>query len=302
MVPTTLEGWTLEALKRLLTAKVAENDSFDFKEQLPHAKDDASKAGLGADCAAFANAAGGFLVFGVADDKALAPDARLVGVDARDFTEQFGNYPKACSPSVPWDPRDGGIELLGGKRIEVVYIPKSWRAPHSVELPRNSGSFRFPKRTNKGTEYMSIGEVQQMFLGLQEKRRKLEMLRAELGFLGMVVEGIKPTNLDGLETSTVTPPVEVLQVLMGDTFVLLEQDAQLLNALNTIRRLSLSIREGHAAFLRRLSFPSKYEVVGANHVELQTRNHNASLREDCERMEAALSLAQERLRGLLDQR
>jgi hypothetical protein len=73
--------------------------------------------------------------------------------------------------------------------LHVVHIPKSWRAPHSVELPGQPGTFRFPIRTNKGTEDMPISEVQAMFLGLQEKRKKLDLLRSELDFLAEVTRG-----------------------------------------------------------------------------------------------------------------
>ena len=153
MVPTALEDWTLDALRKLLASGAFERDSFDFKWQLPHPKAKVDKKGLSTDCAAFANASGGFLVFGVKDDRTLSPDERLVGVDAEDFPAQFGNFPNECSPTVDWDFKTGGVALPRGKLIHVVQIPKSWKAPHSVEPER--GTFRFPKRTNKGTEYQA---------------------------------------------------------------------------------------------------------------------------------------------------
>jgi hypothetical protein len=58
----------------------------------------------------------------------------LAGVDAKDFPEQFGNYPSKSYPTVGWNLKQGGIPLPGGKALEVVAIPKSWRAPHSVEV------------------------------------------------------------------------------------------------------------------------------------------------------------------------
>src|SRR5712664_3812917 len=111
MVPTTLDDWTLDALVKLLASGAFEKDWFDFNEQLPNPKNPDAKEGLSAACAAFANASGGFLVFGVKDDRTLKPEDRLVGVEAKDFPEQFGNYPAKCSPTVEWDFKEGGVAI-----------------------------------------------------------------------------------------------------------------------------------------------------------------------------------------------
>jgi predicted HTH transcriptional regulator len=46
-------------------------EGFDFKAMLPHSKDTEGKGRLRRDVAAFANSNGGFLVFGVKDNKGL---------------------------------------------------------------------------------------------------------------------------------------------------------------------------------------------------------------------------------------
>ncbi|MGO8949899.1 MAG: helix-turn-helix domain-containing protein [Ktedonobacterales bacterium] len=99
-------------------------------------------------CCAFANSSGGFLVFGVKDASAGPTEQRLVGLPVGlDFTEQFGNYPNACEPSVQWTFKNPPIQLASGNVVHVVYVPRSWNAPHSLELER--GGRRFPKRTQK---------------------------------------------------------------------------------------------------------------------------------------------------------
>lgn len=52
------------------------------------------------------------------------------------------------------------IVLTTGRLVHVVYIPPSFLAPHAVET---DGGFVFPKRTNKGTELMSIEEIRGAF-------------------------------------------------------------------------------------------------------------------------------------------
>ena len=82
MIPGALSEWTVDNVRSLLMQGVFESDRFDFKERLPDPKDADGKLRLRKTCAAFANSAGGFLVFGVKDDRGLHADERLVGVEA----------------------------------------------------------------------------------------------------------------------------------------------------------------------------------------------------------------------------
>src|SRR6185312_14535239 len=103
MIPQTLEGWTIPIIVDLLTKGYYETEFWDFKQMLPHKKNADEKERLIKSCCAFANSGGGFLIFGVKDDKTLPPDQRLVGFDpAFDFPQQFGVYPTKCTPTVNW--------------------------------------------------------------------------------------------------------------------------------------------------------------------------------------------------------
>ena len=111
MVPTRLEDWSLEVIRTLLARRVFENESFDFKEGLPETRNQTDKLDLTLDCAAFANARGGFLVFGVKDEKTLTQEGRLAGVSLTDLPAEFGNYPSKCYPSVDWRFTPAGFAL-----------------------------------------------------------------------------------------------------------------------------------------------------------------------------------------------
>jgi hypothetical protein len=116
MIPITLADWTLPLIEGLLDRGIFESETFDFKKELPHrsAKDD--RLGLRRTCCAFANSDGGFLVYGIAASRRLAPADRLVGIDpVDDFPVQFGSYPKECTPSTYWDMRNPPLALpIGG--------------------------------------------------------------------------------------------------------------------------------------------------------------------------------------------
>jgi hypothetical protein len=209
----------LEAITTLISSGAFESEIFDFKERLPHSQDNVGKERLRSACAAFANAEGGFLVFGIADDRALAPDARLVGVDGDgDFPVRFGEFATSCSPSVAWQFRNPAIALPNRRVLHVVHLPKSTNAPHAVGSTESG--WKFPKRTNRGTESMSIQEIRSSFLGLYEKRLKLQLLGSELRSLRQSASGAAITDAERIETevSLASFDLQVLESVLADTY------------------------------------------------------------------------------------
>lgn len=178
MIPSTLDGWTHEALKQLVVRGVFESDRFDFKEQLPDSRDEGGKLRLRKTAGAFANSGGGFLVFGVKNDNTLGADQRITGIDSSvDFPERFGNFPSQLQPSVEWELKNPPIKLLHGNVVHVVRISPSPRGPHGV---LEDGHWWFCKRTAKGTEPMSMEELRAAFASDAERRRHLALLQTEL--------------------------------------------------------------------------------------------------------------------------
>jgi predicted HTH transcriptional regulator len=197
MIPRTLHEWSKEALIELLDKNYFEPESFDFKVKLPDIKDPDGKLRLRKACCAFANTFGGFLVFGIADERRLTSAHRLVGLPPTyDFPARFAPYAGECKPTVSWDYKKPPIRLENGKLVHVVHIPRSWRGPHTVEKGKGEG-FIFPKRTNGGDEPMSYEEVRLSFLGYYEKRLKLQLLRSELENIGATAEQLTRPDTTG---------------------------------------------------------------------------------------------------------
>jgi hypothetical protein len=93
MTPGTLAGWSVEAIVEILDKGIFESEDFDFKESLPDPRDEKAKKRLRKACCAFANSNGGFLVFGVADDRTVPSVSRVQGLPQnRDFPTEFGNH------------------------------------------------------------------------------------------------------------------------------------------------------------------------------------------------------------------
>lgn len=247
MIPDTLQGWNLGAITKILEQGGYESQLFDFKVTLP--QDDKGKARLRKTCAAFANSGGGFLVFGVSDDRRLPPAQRLVGIEtAKDFMEHFGNYPSGCQPQILWEGQNPPIPIEGGRCIPVVQILPSSTLPHATM----EGDISFPKRTNKGNESMSYEEVRMMFLNHYEKRLKLELLRAEIvqaemdaGNLSSPVNDFMPFTIE----------LKVIDTVLADTYSITCKSRELLQALKEFRSKARYINTRKTLDAQRLTNP-----------------------------------------------
>lgn len=264
MIPKTLSEWSVDAILGLLSAGIHEPEEFDFKEMLPHSKEEDAKARLRAACCAFANSAGGFLVFGIHDDRTKAAIDRLVGLNpGLDFPAKFGDYPRLCSPSVHWTFRNPPIRLMSGLVIHVVHIPPSWKAPHACGDADNG--WRFTKRTDKGTEGMSMEEVRSTFLGFYEKRLRLQFLEAELAALQESASIAFISNPDDIESkySLVTFGTQTIETVVADTYPLIARAPKLLSNLRELRQAVIVANNKARIFFSTasLAFDSKGKMI-----------------------------------------
>ena len=239
-----------------------ESDRFDFKEMLPLKKAEPDKIGLKKLCAAFANSDGGFLIFGVKDNKDLSAADRIVGLDpAQDFPVQFGNYPGASEPSLSgaWSFRNPPIMLGNGRVVHVVHVPPSPRRPHGVLEEQR---WWFCKRTNKGTEVMSHEEIRMSFQDLETRRSKLALISSELGHMRFLAQRLlekvpENASTDALVIDTAWTtryPTSVLDLLLGDAFSLVTRKLDLWAALSALR---VEVRQSNA----RAEAYSHYEFI-----------------------------------------
>jgi len=178
MIPTTVDQWNLDAVRRVASHGVFETDRYDLKEMLPNSRDEGGRQRLRRTIAAFANSSGGFLLIGVRDDRALSVDDRVVGVDASvDLPEHFGAHASAIEPSPDWSHRTPAIVLPTGRLVHVIEIKPSTRGPHGIELDNR---WWFTKRTNRGTEFMSREEIRGAFVEDDRRRREIAWLKSEV--------------------------------------------------------------------------------------------------------------------------
>ena len=166
MIPTALSEWNIDALRIVAASGIAENDRFDLKKDLQPAEHQRKIV------AAFANTRGGYLVFGVTNDR------RVIGVANTELPRDFGSRLRAgIEPSVEF--RVGAaIPVSTGRNAFVVEVPRSTRVPHAVLV---NGSWSFLKRLASGSnEPMSYEEIRVAFQDTEMKRSKLALVASEL--------------------------------------------------------------------------------------------------------------------------
>lgn len=293
MAPKSLAEWSVEAITALLVAGNYESEEFDFKQSLPHARDDTGKVRLRAACCAFANSGGGYLVFGIDNDKTKPPQDRLVGLDqGLDFPASFGDYSRLCAPSVYWTFRNPPLTLPSNRKIHVVYIPRSWRAPHAVG-DADQG-WRFPKRTNKGTEGMTTEEIRTAFLTFYEKRLRLQLLDAELMALQESSKVAYVNRVEEIESkySLVTFEMQTIDAVVADTYPLTAGHSALLATLRQLRQAVIVANNKARIFYSTatLSFTKKGKMI---------REHNEFMAHACARIGELADRARTLLQPLL---
>jgi len=295
MIPQILTDWSKARLVQLLDQGLFEPESFDFKEfrlakKTPHEKQD-----IRTDCCAFANSFGGFLVYGVADDKRLPAKERLIGIDKTfDFPKDFGEFPRECMPSIRWEFLNPPIDVGNGKVVHVIWIPRSWQGPHSIPAEKPEQGFVFPKRTNKGNEYMSYEEVRMSFLGYYEKRIKLQLLQAELK--NIVSDAEVMMDVPDKSMSRMFPSISfyltTIETVIVDTYTITHERPDLLESIMAVRSHARNINHIVAMFQSEVIIPTLWKGT-------MIKRHNEKLRQVCPSVIASATRAVEILQDFL---
>ncbi|TKB92716.1 MAG: ATP-binding protein [Nitrospira sp.] len=210
MIPTRLSEWNLEAVRSVAASGIAENDLFDLKADLQPAEHQRKIV------AAFANTRGGYLVFGVTNDR------QVVGVSNDELLRDFGSkLSTGIEPSVEF--RVGAaIPVSVGRNVFVVEVPRSTRVPHAV---LQNGNWAFLKRSASGSNYpMSYEEIRLAFQETDMKRSKLALVASELDLIeavaGRVLQGVP----EDFESKNLYPINKWGHILLYDNVLALNRD------------------------------------------------------------------------------
>lgn len=222
-VPITLIDWTFAAVKALCAAGYAESDRHDFKFGLPDPR------GLTKVACAFANTFGGFVVLGVRETS--GHQFEPVGIDPDG--EVYGKF----HAKIRAEPEIGvsyphQIEIPDAPKVLYVFeIPQSTRRPH---LPTPADERVFWKRVGSSCRQMTLEEVRQQMLNLEEKREKLALLLIDLSHKLRVVSD-QTQMADGHYNGDVFT-FDIIDRVVVESYSLLRDDLNSIGVLDTLKR------------------------------------------------------------------
>jgi hypothetical protein len=176
MLPINLDDIGPTHIQAFIDSEVAENIVLEYKEQLPGKEGDQKREFL-YDVAAFANAAGGDLVYGIvdrtgADSQSTGVADRIAGIKITNEQSEVTRLSNLIRDGIA--PRLVGVRMRTVSTVEgdvlVIRIPRSWNKPHMVTI---NGVNKFYIRTATGKAPMSVDEIRRAFSEQGELRETI---------------------------------------------------------------------------------------------------------------------------------
>lgn len=202
-IPSKLADTTQADLQQLIASQVQEGPHVDFKRELPGAWDGAAKHELYADVSAFANAGGGDLIYGVAeDDQGQAASLVPLILNPDETTLRLADLLlNGVEPRMPGVQIQPVAVTVGGVQgfVLVIRVPQSWGGPHRVK-----SNYKFYVREGNRKRELDIPEIRGLFLRSDSQAQKVRDFRTER--LGKILSGDAPCKL-------VSGPVWVLHMI-----------------------------------------------------------------------------------------
>jgi hypothetical protein len=176
------EDITMDDVRSLITDRVREDVSLDYKQELKIGTSGERKDFL-ADVSAFANTSGGYLIIGMTEE--TNPEGRgtgfpgeLIGIIFPEPNEQMerrlismisdGISPRIASYKVRF------LDIDENKRVGIIYISKSWASPHMVNF---EGSSRFYLRFGAQKIQLDVQQIRAEFLQSENFQNKIRDFR-----------------------------------------------------------------------------------------------------------------------------
>lgn len=184
-------------IQALISDEEPESRNLEYKQELPGGTDGDKKEFL-ADVSSFANASGGYMLYGIsekrdADGKATGIPEKADGLSIN-TDQEIKRMESLIRDGI--EPRIAGYhirEIKGFSKgpVILIYIPKSWMPPHMVTL---RGSSRFYSRTSKGKYPLDIMEIRSAVLLSESLADRIKRFRD--GRLARIIANDVPVTLD----------------------------------------------------------------------------------------------------------
>ena len=214
-------------LQRLIDNQVREGRAIDYKRTLPGGKDLEKKEFL-ADVSSFANASGGYLVFGMDEAEGVATGIKgLVDINVdREILRLDSILQSGLEPRIP-SPEMHIVSLQDGGSVLLMSIRRSWQRPHRVSFQEWG---RFFSRNAAGKFPLSVPELRDLFLRSETIGEHMRAFSRER--LNLIIAGDTPVSMpEGAKLVVHLVPFAAFDVGASIDLAALEQDRRGLNPL-----------------------------------------------------------------------
>lgn len=204
MIHKPIDALSEQDILDMVDNEMSEGKTLDYKRDLPADNND-GKAEFLADVVSFANTAGGYMLFGVDEDKGVA--IAVPGIELKDADEYGLRLENMCRDNI--EPRMSplqirAIDLTSGRRVLAVRVQQSWQAPH-----RNRKDRHFYARNSKGKYPMDVSEIRAAMIHGSTVEDRIRQFRGERVAKVAANKGPRPL-INGVKTVLHLVPVEAV--------------------------------------------------------------------------------------------
>jgi hypothetical protein len=163
VINKNIEQITEEDLQALIDNEVVEHKTIEYKQTLPGGSPREKKDFL-ADISSFANASGGDIVYGLAEDRRTGKPRLLSGLDIENLDQEILRLDNiirtGIQPRLPSLTISPPILLSNSTVALVIRVLKSYLGPHRVVY---GGYDKFYSRSSNGKYQLDVGELRIAF-------------------------------------------------------------------------------------------------------------------------------------------
>ena len=192
MLPNDISRIVPSDIVRLIEEEFAEGLHLEYKEVLPGRSDDEKKEFL-ADATAFANADGGFIVYGVRERRdgqgqSTGVPEQVVPILGQNLDAEIRRLENVLKDNV--QPRLLRVRFrvvndVAGDDVVVLRIPAAPSGPHVVAF--NRSAFRVYSRRSTGKYPLDVDEIRSFFVGTESLSARMQDF--QLSRVGRILSG-----------------------------------------------------------------------------------------------------------------